>query len=365
MRIRLLVICVFTIFSATAQEASEEYIAASPCLVFPAKYARLSDSLIKNPVKYEEIMFIRGYFMRKFLYFRLIQTPDILDEVRFEPTDYPPFQRYRNSRNVLFPDSIAQSNIEQLVKVSRWPEEKPLPGFFLIEKNGNHFMRREHLSYKDTITIDLYDHRYYFDRYYLIYYTHWGKPWGGEEYGISGNIEYLSTPREEQWERYLCSKSWIIYARLVMYGIKDVPIFSGTGIVDNVHYWYWTAQASEIGKNNILIQTDRDYFKFNYDVIFFTNDKKFTLDDNQDNIYEIIFSTRECNTKTILGQSRKYEDLQPQRKFILENKLGMIQLDYLLSKYVKSTYNVDYSIKYFNGEESVFNERDDEYLEEE
>jgi hypothetical protein len=152
-----------------------------------------------------------------------------------------------------------------------------------------------------------------------------------------------------------------------MYGVKEVPKTAGFRRTDkDTHnYWYWTAQASEIGENNILVRTIRNEEKFNYDVIFYTNDKKFTLDDNPENIYEIIFRTRELNTKTKFIEHRKYEDLQPKRKFIFSMKeYHGRYLTYYISSYIRDTYNIHISfsdlngINFFNGNESYFIERD-------
>jgi hypothetical protein len=255
MRVFLLSVCIFTVLSANAQ-VTEEYMANSPCMLFPTKHARLSDSLLKKPVTEVEVIFIRGYFRDMFLGLRADLTPDIPDEAKFYPSTAPQYQQRRYSVDVMLPDSVAEPTPKMLVKVSRWPEEKPLPGFFLIEKEGNHFIRGMWPDYKDTISIDLYDSLYYFDRYSLVYYANWGKYLGGEEYAISGNIEY-DTGRDKEWDKYLCDEDWILYARLVMYGVKEVPKTAGFGRTDkDTHnYWYWTAQASEIGENNILVRT--------------------------------------------------------------------------------------------------------------
>jgi hypothetical protein len=363
--ILIIAILIYTL-PANAQ-VTEEYMAASPCLIFPVKHARLSDSLLKNPVTEVEEIFIRGYFRDMFLGLRADLTPGIPDEAKFYPSTAPQYQQRRYSVRVMLPDSVAEPTPMMLVKISRWPEEKPLPGFFLIEKEGNHFIRGRWPDYKDTISIDLYDSLYYFDRYSLVYYANWGKYLGGEQYAISGNIEYNTGRKDTEWDKYICDRDWILYARLVMYGVKEVPKYTGFGRADgDTHdYWYRTAQASEIGENNILVRTIRHEEKFNYDVIFYTNDKKFTLDDNPENIYEIIFRTRELNTQTQFINPRKYEDLQPLRKFIFSMKeYHGRYLTYYISSYIRDTYNISISfsdlngINFFNGNEFYFVERD-------
>jgi hypothetical protein len=345
----------FTTFSLSAQ-ISEKYMATSPCYIFPTKYERLADSLLKKPVMNEEIMFIQGYFRDEFLKFRLIQTPDMPDEVRYEPQGY---QQYRYPVEALLPDSIAKNDPLQIVKISRWPEHKPLPNFFLIEKNGNHFFRGKY-KYEDTITVtNLFDSLYYFDRYFLVYYRNWGN----EKYCISGNLSYNQSPMEE-WDKYLCSMDWIIYAKLVMYGVKEWPVVCGS---NTNGMRYYTAKATEIGHNNVLVETGFKFTKFNYNVIFFTNDKKYTLDDDIENIYEISFRTKELNIgkETHMFRLRQFEDLQPKRKFIFSMKEHHGRyLTYYISSYIRDTYNISISfsdlngINFFNGNESYFIERD-------
>ncbi|MDR2423306.1 MAG: hypothetical protein LBD59_01100, partial [Prevotellaceae bacterium] len=238
MRTIILIIVLTALQFSLKAQVTEEYINSDPCMLFPSKYKRLSDSISKTPIDEISAIYIREYFRNQFLDFRMTETPGIPDSIKTYPTDIIGYTHYKNPKKVMLPDSINNLDLDMEVTMNRWPLDKPLPGFFLIEKEKNRFIhrnyyRKPHVIEKD-VTLDIYDSLYLFDRYFLIYYYNWTNEYRGEEtYNISGNLHY-NTGHTEQWEKYICSDNWMMYARAAMYGVKEMPEWFSMGKENNI-----------------------------------------------------------------------------------------------------------------------------------
>ncbi len=273
--------------------------------------------------------------MNDILLYRLWVNPEFSKDDRLK-SNYPPV--YNTYNDKLFKSPLIDG--ERLIfDISVWPKDKPRRNYYLVTKTGNPFIRwitnANGQKERDTVLVEEYNkfNKYYpNDNSFLVYYD------GKETYKrLSGNIiQDWYTP---DWfsSKSPAQAAWF---RMIQYNANH-PY----RITETSDEWLIFFEKCDFIKNDpgaFIIRMKKKWFYTVFDIIYYSNKKEITGDENSRNIYEIRYSRDYSNH--VWPDS--FMDKQPKMR-----KLSSEEIKQLNDLYGESIYkfgDIDYAI--FNDE---------------
>lgn len=228
---------------------------------------------------------------------------------------------YKSPSWILFEESEEYGTVELLLDLTRWPEDNPLPNYYLATKWGNRFaVKYIHPLYgKTTDTIrsaryDSYNNYFPNDERFLVYYD--------DKEGIikfmSGN--FFQSGINGPWFKY--GTTLIPEIRLAQYPVGEPTNFIDKG--DTTIFVMPHARAITGDDPGVILVKAINKYPYNYmEIIYYSNRASQTGDNNNTHFYEI---------KQIRDYSRGYpytpQDLKPIVRLLSPEEIAALEVYY-------------------------------------
>ena len=234
-----------------------------------------SNSEIPDEIK--EVIYSK--VMDDILRYRLWINPEFTTEDRMKTLNPAEYNTYNDK---IFRRPLTDG--EKLVlEIKRWPEDDPRMNYYLVKKKSNLFIRWRNDKNKalgrDTILVEEYEkfNKYFqHDNNFLIFYD-------GKDYKrVSGNIIQDWFSNEWFVNKTPTQAAWF---RMAQYNAKHPYKINETD-----KDWLIFFEKCDLIKNDpgaFIIQMGKKWYYTSFSIVYYSNKKELTGDDDKHNFYEI------------------------------------------------------------------------------